>query len=485
MIRSPHLHLTMPMSSSCLLMFPTTLYEHKRPNHDLDVYVIEEPMYFHDQKHRPLRYHKLKIAFMHLCLSEYAKENGYKFIIYDKVTKDFYSSLAKYLNIYIYDPCDIPLVRKYSKLFGAKLKIINDPQMFLITKKQVQEYRGPTIHASFYKYVKDCIKLSDPNLKTSTDKENRHALPKDWKPPPHRPVSLSGSKRTQALKEAQTYVETHPLFSKNTGTLTELDKLAYTHQEAKQVFQDFLSNKFKYYGKYQDAIDTVDSHVYHSNCSYLINMGLLSPRWILTQVQLYAKRHSIPHNSLEGFIRQLVGWREYMRFLYLTQFKYIQPIFKPAATLPQSWYTAGNNTHILPPLENEIKKVQRLGWAHHIVRLMMFLNYFKLAGAKPSAIYKWFMEMIALDAYEWVMYSNICAMGAYGPKRYMHKPYLSASAYIRRMSNYKAGPWCEVWDALFYTYISKGHERVYLRNLSNIDKTKLSKYKEIAKAYQL
>merc|ERR1719169_185324 len=116
-----------------------------------------------------------------------------------------------------------------------------------------------------------------------------------------------------------------------------------------------------------------------------------------------------------------------------------------------SWYAGKTG---LVPFDVEVRKALTCGYSHHIVRLMVFLNLFTLLGIHPSLIVKWFMEVVAIDAYDWVMVSNIYAMGYYYPAA-MTKPYLSASNYLCRMTNYpKDGTWDTLWDGLFYVNIT-------------------------------
>lgn len=182
-------------------------------------------------------------------------------------------------------------------------------------------------------------------------------------------------------------------------------------------------------------------------------------------------------NSLEGFVRQVIGWREYMRFIYEAD---TASIYKALGKKDEThqlkrtgWYDASTGIH---PIDVEIAKVQTHSWSHHIVRLMVFLNFLKLAEYSAYTIYKWFSEMVSLDAYEWVMTTNIVAMGYFSSK-YMQKPYISTSNYIIKMSNYPAKPeWTDLWDALFYTYLHNHKQQlragaaIYLRNLAYFER---------------
>ena len=185
----------------------------------------------------------------------------------------------------------------------------------------------------------------------------------------------------------------------------------------------------------------------------MLNIGLLDPNKVLSMI---IKQQQVPINSLEGLVRQLIGWREYMRYVYVMKYNMIRN-----ANLPQndmtfkSWDPWYNGATGIYPLDQEIKKAMKYGYAHHIIRLMIFMNFFILCEIHPDEIYKWFMEVVSIDAYDWVMISNIYAMG-YFDKGAMRKPYITTSNYILKMSNYKRdGKWDVIWTALFYRFIAK------------------------------
>ncbi len=193
----------------------------------------------------------------------------------------------------------------------------------------------------------------------------------------------------------------------------------------------------------------------------MLNIGLLTP---LKLVEIYRNyKNKVPLNSYEGFIRQVIGWREYMRYLY--NYKYEELIksnnHNNQKSINKSWY---NGTTGLLVLDNEIKKAITFGYAHHIIRLMVFLNYLLLAEIKPYDIYKWFMEVVSIDAYDWVMISNIYSMG-YFSSIGMKRPYLSSSNYILKMSNYKKdGKWDEDWTKKFWKFVESRKINFYLRS---------------------
>jgi deoxyribodipyrimidine photolyase-related protein len=258
-----------------------------------------------------------------------------------------------------------------------------------------------------------------------------------------------------------------------------------------------LATRFAKYGPYQDAIVDDNVFMYHSVISASLNIGLLTVQYVIQEA---VNTPNIPFNSVEGFIRQVIGWREYMRYIYV----YYAPEITHA-NLPDNnrtfrqmapWYKGTTGVY---PLDQEIKKAVKYAYAHHIIRLMVFMNFFILCEIHPAIIYKWFMEVVSIDAYEWVMVSNIYAMG-YFDKGAMRKPYITTSNYILKMSNYKAAhaetrsnakalpskSWAQLWDSLFYRFVankSPTYVAFYKRLLKRFTTEQLNAQKQQAQHF--
>lgn len=460
------------------IIFPNQLFEDTKLLVDKEIFIIEEPLYFYDENIRPLHYHKCKLAYLVAAMKEYyfyLKNNGLNvsYINYDNVQL-FYKKITAAQNVSSYDPNDYDIINKYKKL--NPLYTITESPNFIMTSNDLEYYhnnhKNNSKHSSFYKYVKEKLNVL-VNVK-NTDKDNRYALPKSFETTV---ISEPIHYKSKFYKYAKDYISSHPIFKHNPGSLEHLEIWPINFKDANQHLEYFLKNKLNSYGKYQDAIHKDDIFLFHSALSPIINIGLLNPKYILHQT---TKQKDIPINSLEGFIRQLIGWREYMRFLYkfyYTDFTSLN--FDKYTHLSDNkykkWITG--TTGILP-VDTEIKKCLEYGYAHHIIRLMIFLNIFILTRIHPQDIYKWFMEIIAMDAYDWVMKSNIYCMG-YFYKKAMTKIYISSSNYILKMSNYKKDEWCEIWDALFYSYIKQEKPSPYTRNLVYFEKISKEKQKNI------
>ena len=189
-------------------------------------------------------------------------------------------------------------------------------------------------------------------------------------------------------------------------------------------------------------------------------MPLVSNK-IIEKVLERHEKEPIKLNSLEGFIRQVIGWREFIRGIY--QHRGTEQrnsnFWKFKNKLPESFYDG--TTGILP-VDNVIKNGINDSYSHHIERLMIMGNIMMLLEIDPNQAYKWFME-IYIDSYDWVMVPNIYGMSQFSDNGLMaSKPYISSSKYILKMSDYKYGDWCEIWDALYWRFITVSYTHLTL-----------------------
>ena len=162
-------------------------------------------------------------------------------------------------------------------------------------------------------------------------------------------------------------------------------------------------------------------------------------------------------NSLEGFIRQVIGWREFIRGTYHLKGEEEREsnFFNHQNKLTEAWYTGETG---IPPLDKAIKDCLAYGYTHHIPRLMIISNLMTLSRIHPEEIYKWFMEMF-IDSSEWVMVPNVFGMGTFADGGiFATKPYSCGSNYLLKMSNYKKGPWCDVVDGLYWQFMSDNRD---------------------------
>jgi deoxyribodipyrimidine photolyase-related protein len=222
----------------------------------------------------------------------------------------------------------------------------------------------------------------------------------------------------------------------------------------------------------------------------MLNTGILTPEYVVQEALAYAKKHTIPLNSLEGFIRQIIGWREFVRAVYhmIGKEQAKSNFFNNKKPLPASFYTAKTG---IEPIDTTIKKLLETAYSHHIERLMVLGNFMLIAEINPTDVYTWFMEMY-IDSYDWVMVPNVYGMSQYADTRMTTKPYISSSNYVLGMSNYEKGAWCKIWDSLFWTFMHNHAKKLapiarmhFLMNaLHKKTSAQLKEYSATAKAWQ-
>ena len=314
------------------------------------------------------------------------------------------------------------------------------------------------------------------------DKENRKKLPKKIKIP-----EIKWADKNEYYNEAVSYVGKH--FSKNPGEVSGV-VYPYTHKQAKQALKHFVRDRIEQFGSYQDALQTNESFLFHSLLSAPINAGLITPQEVIDYVLSQDKKNKIPLNSLEGFIRQIIGWREYFRIVYDLESvnQRTKNFFGFKRKIPNSFWQA--NTGI-EPVDIVIKRVLQNAYGHHIERLMVLGNFMLLCEFDPDEVYRWFMELF-IDAYDWVMVPNIYGMSQYADGGLITtKPYISSSNYIKKMSDFKSGDWCEVWDALYWNFLHKQKKHfvknsrmsLMYRQLDKMPEDKLKHHLKVAKRY--
>ena len=287
--------------------------------------------------------------------------------------------------------------------------------------------------------------------KWTYDAANRQKYPRHEKPP-----VIVLPPENKFVQEARAYVTKN--FPDNYGALVPHFQVAQegfyptTFDEAEQWLDHFLCNRFQHFGVYQDAMVGSENYLHHSVLTPMLNTGLLNSKQVIDKAIADAAKCNIPLNSLEGFIRQIIGWREFIRIVYVREGSRQRTtnFWGFTRKIPASFYTG--NTGIAP-VDSVIKKLHQTAYSHHIERLMVLANFMLLCEFAPDEVYRWFMEMY-IDSYDWVMVPNVYGMTQFADGGLMAtKPYISGSNYVLKMSDYKKGPWQEVWDGLFWRFM--------------------------------
>ena len=210
---------------------------------------------------------------------------------------------------------------------------------------------------------------------------------------------------------------------------------AVTREQALAVLDHFVDQRLNNFGKYQDSMILDEPWVYHSHIGFYLNAGLLLPAEVISAAETAYHSGHVPLNSVEGFIRQILGWREFVRGIYWLKMPDYADLnfFEAKRDLPE-FYWSGETKMLC--LAQAVDATKKYAYAHHIQRLMVLGNFALLAGLSPEQVNEWFLIVYA-DAYEWVELPNVSGMALFADGGYLaSKPYAAGGAYINRMSNY-------------------------------------------------
>jgi len=417
------------------------------------MYLVEDPLFF-GHREKQLHFNKLKLIYHRATMQHfYHQMIQHRFKIH-YISLDDFDTWTRPTDMISYYPADRLLQSRWPTLTYI------DTPYFLLTSKQIDDYatlhgsKSHYSHREFYHYVKQTLNIL-PNIK-SQDTLNRQPLPADYVPPA---LPSYNSELTEIVQEAIEYIGQR--FPHNPGPkdpqqiVSALNCFPITWQESRRALRIFIRQRFALFGAYEDAMSTKSHAVHHSVLSTPINVGLLPPTIVLRQIMTA----TAPIQSREGFVRQLIGWREYSRMLYELAYDKIKQsnCFQHRRRLMSHWY---RGTTGIDPLDVTIQKAFNTGYLHHIERLMIVANLMNLCEIHPDDVYRWFMEF-ACDSYDWVMVNNVYSMGLWADKGLtMRKPYISSPAYILRMSDFSEGRWTEQWKALYYTFLTNNREQI-------------------------
>ncbi|MGB1699896.1 MAG: cryptochrome/photolyase family protein, partial [Nannocystaceae bacterium] len=433
----------------------------------LRVALVEDSLFFGD-RHHPARFHRQKLWFHRATMKRYAKtleDRGHE-VAYVEHREDreplcqLLQDLASegVAGVVIADPHDDLLGRRLARWceeLSLRLRVTATP-MFLNSTAENRQYRAGKrrwFMADFYKVQRRRLGVlldgDEPvGGKWSLDGENRKKVPRKLL---NEIPTLRHATHDTLDHEARTHVEAR--YSENPGAL---EPLIYptSHEASTRWLEAFLEERFERFGDYEDAIVEGENTLWHSVLTPMLNVGLLTPRQVLDAALEAGERRGIPLNALEGFVRQVIGWREFMRATYEDLGVAMRTTNHWAHHRPMSprFYDA---TTGIDPVDDVIRRVLSTGYCHHIERLMVLGGFMFLCEIDPDDVYRWFMELF-VDSYDWVMVPNVYAMSQHADGGLITtKPYFSGSAYIKKMSNFRPGPWTEVWDGLYWRWIFK------------------------------
>ena len=433
------------------------------------IYVVEDPLLF-----RQYRFCRQKLMLHRASMKRYAdglKEQGKTVHYIDAMEIEHTGELGSRLeadkvhSLRAMDPEDHNLLLRLGagcRRHQIELAVQPDPH-FLTSVQDIEEFVGTKKKLFFTNFYIEQRKRLGVLLeqdqrpqggKWSFDTENRKRLPAG-----HEPPECELAAEDAYSKEASKYIGKH--FSEAYG---DPEPLWYptSAQGCQRHLKSFLAQRFGLFGDYEDSISREHVFLYHSVITPMLNVGLISPEAVVEAVLKAGQGGRVPMNSLEGFVRQVIGWREYMRLVYrkLGTQQRTRNYWGHARELPRCFY---DGTTGIEPVDQTIRRVLKYGYCHHIERLMILGNFMLLCEFHPDAIYRWFMELF-VDAYDWVMVPNVYGMSQHADGGLITtKPYISGSSYVLKMSDYKKGAWAAVWDGLYWRFVSN-HREFFSRN---------------------
>ena len=476
------------------LVFPHQLFkESPLIDNGNSFIIVEEELFFnqfnfHKQK---IAYHRATMKFYQHFLEKLGRKVEY---IESYSGTHAVSDVLQYVaqkgidQVHVINPVDNWLERRLAE--GSEYNdieiIYHESPMFLNSTTDLDRFfkanKKKYFQTAFYKEERKRFNLlleddgSPTGGKWTYDADNRKKYPKKKIPP-----AIAFPSEDEFNLEAKSYTLTH--YSENFGALDRFTLYPNTFDNAEIWLQQFLETRFHEFGPYEDAIVQNELFLNHSVLTPMLNVGLLTPRQVIDKTMEFAKANDVPLNSLEGFIRQIIGWREFMRGMYVVKGSEQRTTNYWGFTrkIPASFY---DGTTGIPPIDITIKKTLETGYCHHIERLMVLGNFMVLCEFDPDEVYRWFMELF-IDAYDWVMVPNVYGMSQFADGGLLStKPYISGSNYLMKMSDYQKGEWQQSWDALFWRFMNT-HRDFFLSNprlgmlIRTYDKFDATKKKEI------
>lgn len=465
-----------------------------------DVLLLEHPIYFGIDPDRQINMNQLKLVLHRACFyfySDYLKSQGFNVThikVHNYTLQLLEELVSNYNNAYYIDVPDRLLDERMSK--GTKITRLDSyiPN-YCLTRNNIEEFlnsrndKKRTTHDDFYRWNRQKWNLLMDSGKPiggiySYDKYNRQAPPQNLKAKLPKLPKLQKTDITYIDKAKKEIGKEFPNNLGNTNLYVPV-----TFETSNRWLLDFIENRLLQFGAYQDAVLIGEPFMYHSVLSPMLNCGLLDPKDVIKLA--IAKYYRTPTletlYSVEGFVRQILGWREWQRVQYLHNYTALKGgnYYNNQNKLTPEWYEG--KVGILP-IDDTIKMGYKYGYLHHILRLMYMSNFMNLCRIHPHEMYKWFMSF-PMDSYDWVMVQNVYSMGA-GSKLNMTKPYITTGNYIVKMSNYTPDPkWMKVWNALYYCFLEDNMDKlmafprvggIMRKNLERKSRTEMAEYRKLA-----
>ena len=455
-----------------LLLYPNQLFAVEHIPQDVDeIVLVEEPLLFGSDRQYGLMIHKQKLVLLRASMNRYMKEElwpaGYSvtYIDHHKLTEsgDIVEKLKDFTDVYVYEFSDDILSRRVMEAIRSHpeapaVSVLQSPNFYISHEESDRFFseRGDTSFQAFYQWQRERFNvLIDPEtykpLEGSWEQDHakRKRIPKSTQLPS---FQVFGS--NEYVDEAEAYVEKY--FSGNPGSLNDFP-WPTSRVEAMKWLDEFASGRLGRFAAYSEAIDGEAPWLHHPAVNHALNIGLLSPHDIVQAVVAQLGQGKVRIEDVELVVRGVLGWREYYRGVYRKRHTALRTAntFGHTRRMTVDWY---RGTTGIPPVDDVILKIHDRSYTHETEQLMVIGNICFLSEFHPDEVYRWFMEMCG-DMYEWLAVPFVygVSQGAAFAK-HGTLPAISSSNYIRSMSHYKKGDWCDIWDGLYWRAIEKNAE---------------------------
>jgi deoxyribodipyrimidine photolyase-related protein len=431
-----------------------------------------------------VKHHKKKIAFLFSAMRHFAKalrdDNfNVNYVRYSEKNNqgDLLAQVKHELNGNDFDEVKVTMPGEYRLLksmeqwenvLGIPVSICDDnrffssPQEFTDWAEGKKQLRMEFFYREMRRKHNVLMEGKNPiGGKWNYDAQNREAMPETQRVPKHSTFEIDDitSKVIELVKSE---------FSDHFGDTNNFH-FAVTRKDALSVLNTFIEERLPNFGQYQDAMVEGKPWLYHSHIAFYLNCGLLTPKEAIHATEQAYHAGQVPLNSAEGFIRQILGWREYVRGFYWHFMPNLKTdnYFNNSRALPSFFWDAQTNMNCMRQC---IKETQQNAYAHHIQRLMVIGNFSLLTELSPEEVQAWYLLVYA-DAYEWVELPNVAGMILYSDGGNLaSKPYVASGSYINKMSNYckncgyqvskKTGPKACPFNYLYWHFIDKHKEKL-------------------------
>jgi len=432
------------------------------------IIVVEDPLFFGNDSHYPLYIHKQRLTLYRASMMRYVEEvlwpAGYQVDYVEHYhmsdSGDIVNKLIHASVVYFFELNDDVLYRRLhtaiSELEHGPQSVQLDSPNFYLKRTEVQDFFARNKHASFEDFYLWQRERHDILIDHTTYQPEggklchdvrQHTVPSRQSLPS---FQVFGSNKY--VEEARNYVYEH--FPDNPGGMDDFP-WPTSHLEAAQWLQEFVDTRLEHYGQYHDAIDADAPWLFHAAIAPMLNMGLLSPQQVVqTALERHKKRAAKIHD-IEGFIRHILGSREFTRALYIKRHSDLRTSNKLSHNrrLTNDWYYG---TTGIPPVDASIKKIIQRGYVHQAERRLIG-NAMLMSDIHPDEVCRWFLEML-IDTYDWTLVPEIYGFSQFadlGNYTQMVRPSIYTSSYILDLSDYEKGEWCELWDGLYGRFIEK------------------------------